>query len=194
MRPLLCCALLFGLLGCASESAPAYYALELPGSEPPSRQVTQGPLLVVERVALPEYLNDMGIAFQQDDVQVVTANQARWAEALDKQLTRSLVQSLSRQFGQIQVVEGPHPDRQIWHLSLEVTGFQGRFDGQAVVAGRWLLQRGEQSYSQAFQRTVPLTEDGYPALVRGLRTGWQQELALLAKGIGVSLETAKKSS
>ena len=192
MRLLLCCALLCSLLGCSSPSAPAYYALELPGSEPPTRQVTQGPLLVVDRVVLPEYLNDMGIAFQQDDVQVVTANQARWAEALDLQLTRSLVQSLSRQFTQLQVVEGPNPDRQVWHLNLEVTGFQGRFDGKAVVAGRWLLQRGEQSYSQAFQQTIPLTEDGYPALVRALRSGWQQEVATLAKEIAASLATAQK--
>ncbi|MGL4206778.1 MAG: ABC-type transport auxiliary lipoprotein family protein [Aeromonadaceae bacterium] len=192
MRPLLCCALLCSLLGCASPSTPAYYALELPGAEPPTRQVTQGPLLVVERVVLPEYLNDMGIAFQQDDVQVVTANQARWAEALDRQLSRSLVQTLSRQFAQLQVVEGPNPDRQVWHLNLEVTGFQGRFDGKAVVAGRWLLQRGELSYSQAFQRTVPLSEDGYPALVRALRSGWQQEVATLAKEIAASLATAQK--
>lgn len=192
MRPLLCCALLCCLLGCSSSSTPSYYALELPGSEPPTRQVTQGPLLVVERVVLPEYLNDMGIAFQQDDVQMVTANQARWAEALDLQLTRSLVQTLSRQFAQLQVVEGPNPDRQVWHLSLEVTGFQGRFDGQAVVAGRWLLQRGEQSYSQAFQRSVALTEDGYPALVRALRSGWQQEVAILAKNITTYFATVPK--
>lgn len=51
---------------------------------------------MVTRVTLPEYLNDMGIAYQQDDVQVVTANQARWSpKALDKQLTQALVLGLS---------------------------------------------------------------------------------------------------
>jgi len=184
----LVCAVL--VVGCASEAAPTYYALSLPGNQAPSRQVTEGPVLVVDRVVLPEYLNDLGIAFQPDDVQIVTANQARWAEALDKQLTRSLVQSLSQQLERVQVLDGGSAGSQVWHLRLDVSAFQGRFDGQAVIAGRWVLQRGEQAYSQAFQRLVPLPEDGYPALVRALRTGWQAEVAELVAEIKPPLASA----
>lgn len=61
---------------------------------------------MVFRVVLPEYLNEIGIAFQQDDVQVVTANQARWAEALDKQLTQALVLGLSDRLSGVQIMEG----------------------------------------------------------------------------------------
>ena len=145
--------------------------------------MTEGPVLVVDRVVLPEYLNDLGIAFQPDDVRIVTANQARWAEALDKQLTRSLVQSLSQQLERVQVLDGGSAGSQVWYLHLDVSAFQGRFDGQAVIAGRWILQRGEQAYSQSFQRLVPLPDDGYPALVRALRTGWQAEVAELVAEI-----------
>ena len=182
------CAVL--VAGCASEAVPAYYALSLSDNQAPSRQVTEGPILVVDRVVLPEYLNDMGIAFQPDDVQIVTANQARWAEALDKQLTRSLVQSLSEQLERVQVLEGPNAKSQVWHLTRETTGFQGRSDGQAVVAGRWVLQQGDKAYSHSFQTQVPLQEDGYPALVRALRKGWQSEIDSLVVAIKPTLVPA----
>lgn len=169
------------LTACAGGTAPAYYALNLPTATTTKIGPQLGDKrLVVTRVTLPEYLNDMGIAYQQDDVQVVTANQARWAEALDRQLTQSLVLGLSGRLSGLQVIDGgdDHPD--YWRLSVEISGFQGRFDGKAVVAGRWVLHRGEQIYSQPFQRLIPLAEDGYPALVRALRDGWQQEIDELA--------------
>jgi uncharacterized lipoprotein YmbA len=39
---------------------------------------------------------------------------------------------------------------------------------------------GKQQYSGQFQQQYPLTADGYPALVRELRTGWQQTTSQLA--------------
>ena len=168
------------LTACSGGAEPAYYALNLPTAKSVTAEQTAGERLVVTRVTLPEYLNDMGIAYQQNDVQVVTANQARWAEALDKQLTQALVLGLSGRLSGVQVIEGADGRPDIWRLSIEVSGFQGRFDGQAVVAGRWVLQRGEQIYSQPFLRLIPLAEDGYPALVRALRDGWQQEIDELA--------------
>ena len=178
------------LTACSGGAEPAYYALNLPTAKSvTAAQQTAGERLVVTRVTLPEYLNDMGIAYQQDDVQVVTANQARWAEALDKQLTQALVLGLSGRLSGVQVIEGADGRPDIWRLSIEVSGFQGRFDGKAVVAGRWVLQRGDQIYSQPFLRLIPLAEDGYPALVRALRDGWQQEIDELA---GMTKLIAKK--
>ena len=169
------------LTACSGGAEPAYYALNLPTAKSvTAAQQTAGERLVVTRVTLPEYLNDMGIAYQQDDVQVVTANQARWAEALDKQLTQALVLGLSGRLSGVQVIDGADGRPDIWRLSVEVSGFQGRFDGKAVVAGRWVLQRGDQVHSQPFLRLIPLAEDGYPALVRALRDGWQQEIDELA--------------
>ena len=169
------------LTACSGGAEPAYYALNLPTAKSvTAAQQTAGERLVVTRVTLPEYLNDMGIAYQQDDVQVVTANQARWAEALDKQLTQALVMGLSGRLSGVQVIEGADGRPDIWRLSIEVSGFQGRFDGKAVVAGRWVLQRGDQIHSQPFLRLIPLAEDGYPALVRALRDGWKQEIDELA--------------
>lgn len=174
-----CLVLLLG--GCAADPTPAYYALTLASDPAPAKPVSQGPVLVVERISLPDYLNDLGIAYQQDDVQIVQANQARWAEALDRQLGRAVQEQLSRQLERVQVVPGPASPPDAWHLWLEVEGFQGRYDGRALVAGRWRLQQGERIYSQAFAEAVPLDEDGYPALVRALRKGWQEQVAQMAE-------------
>jgi len=180
MRRFLSLSLLL-LAGCAGGSTPAYYALNLPADKAPAVAPAQGGArLLVSRVVLPEYLNEIGIAFQQDDVQVVTANQVRWAEALDKQLTQALVLGLADRLAGVQVIEGADARPDLWRLSVEVTAFQGRYDGKAVVAGRWLLQQGDKLYAQPFQRLIPLNEDGYPALVRSLRDGWQQEIASMA--------------
>ena len=177
------------LAGCAGGAAPAYYALNLPADKVATASpVASGPRLVVSRVVLPEYLNEIGIAFQQDDVQVVTANQARWAEALDKQLTQALVLGLSDRLPVVQVIEGSDGRSDLWRLTVEVSAFQGRYDGKAVVAGRWLLQQGDKVYSQPFQRLLPLTEDGYPALVRALRDGWQQEITSMAEQLSATVK------
>lgn len=187
-RFLTLCLLL--LAGCAGGVEPAYYALNLPADKAATASpVSSGTRLVVSRVVLPEYLNEIGIAFQQDDVQVVTANQARWAEALDKQLTQALVLGLSDRLSGVQVMEGSDSRPDLWRLSVEVTAFQGRYDGKAVVAGRWLLQQGDKVYSQPFQRLIPLTEDGYPALVRALRDGWQQEITNMAERFLATVKT-----
>ncbi|MGL4206109.1 MAG: ABC-type transport auxiliary lipoprotein family protein, partial [Aeromonadaceae bacterium] len=100
------------------------------------------------------------------------------------------VQSLSRQLQQVQVLEGEGADADSWHLAVTITAFQGRFDGQAIVAGRWILRRDELIYSQSFQRSIPLSEDGYPALVRALREGWQTEVKQLGQELQPTL-TAK---
>lgn len=171
----------FGLLtGCAGGAPSAsYYVLDLPDTAPQAVHLGQQPVLVVDRVQLPDYLNDVGIAFQQDDVQVVTANQARWAEALDKQLSRSLIRQLSAGLNGWQVVDGSASPND-WRLSLELSGFQGRYDGQALVSGRWVLRHGTLVSSQAFQELIPQSADGYPALVRALRQGWQQAVSQLS--------------
>lgn len=174
----------FGLLtGCAGGAPSAsYYVLDLPDTAPQAVHLGQQPVLVVDRVQLPDYLNDVGIAFQQDDVQVVTANQARWAEALDKQLSRSLIRQLSAGLNGWQVVDGSASPND-WRLSLELSGFQGRYDGQALVSGRWVLRHGTLVSSQAFQELIPQSADGYPALVRALRQGWQQAVSQLSSQI-----------
>lgn len=188
MRQLLIPAVGLWLAACASEPTPAYYALTLPDEAPPARVASQGRRLLVQRVELPDYLMGPGIAFQQDDVQLVTASQARWAETLDRQLTLSLLEQLSRRLPDVELVEGAGSGEapQLW---LSLSAFQGRHDGRALLAGRWRLVQGERTLASGrFQRSEPLQDDGYPALVRALRQGWLAEVDQLAGELATRLK------
>ncbi|MFB0974794.1 MAG: ABC-type transport auxiliary lipoprotein family protein [Tolumonas sp.] len=191
LRLFLAGLLLWGLTACSSSNnSPNYYAIALPDTQ--SSEVAPGlqPVVAVSDIELADYLNSVGIVYQQDDVQLVTANQHRWAEALDKQLTRSLLQNLRQQLPDYQWQTGQIARQTVAQLQVKVRGFHGRADGHAVISGEWTLLTDTQQYSGQFQQQYPLTADGYPALVRELRAGWQQTSQQLAIQLKPLLATA----
>ena len=181
LRSLFIGLLFVGLSACSSSSStPQYYAIALPDAQNHVQTPSQQPVVAVSDVELADYLNSVGIVYQQDDVQLTTATQHRWAEALDKQLTRALLQNLRTQLPDWQWQNGQTSMQNIAQLQIKVRGFHGKADGHAVISGEWTLMTGKQQYSGQFQQQYPLTADGYPALVRELRTGWQQPTSQLA--------------
>ncbi len=192
-RYLLVVLLLCGLSACSTATAPQYYAIALPDEQSGTLSASQQPVVAVSDVELADYLSSIGIVYQQDDVQLTTANQHRWAEALDKQLTRALLQNLRQQLPDWQWQNGQMAGQNIAQLQVKIRGFHGKADGHAVISGEWVLNTGKQQYSGQFQQLYPLTADGYPALVRELRTGWQQTTSQLAMQLKPLLQNAAHS-
>ncbi len=192
-RYLLVVLLLCGLSACSTATAPQYYAIALPDEQSGTLSASQQPVIAVSDVELADYLSSIGIVYQQDDVQLTTANQHRWAEALDKQLTRALLQNLRQQLPDWQWQNGQMAGQNIAQLQVKIRGFHGKADGHAVISGEWVLNTGKQQYSGQFQQLYPLTADGYPALVRELRTGWQQTTSQLAMQLKPLLQNAAHS-
>lgn len=192
-RYVLVVLLLCGLSACSTATAPQYYAIALPDEQSGTLSASQQPVIAVSDVELADYLSSIGIVYQQDDVQLTTANQHRWAEALDKQLTRALLQNLRQQLPGWQWQNGQMAGQNIAQLQVKVRGFHGKADGHAVISGEWVLNTGKQQYSGQFQQLYPLTADGYPALVRELRTGWQQTTSQLAMQLKPLLQNAAHS-
>ena len=194
LRSLLVALLVCGLSACSSNAtAPHYYAIALPDVQSSPVTPSQQPVVAVSDVELADYLNSVGIVYQQDDVQLTTASQHRWAEALDKQLTRALLQNLRAQLPGLQWQNGQISMPNIAQLQIKVRGFHGKADGHAVISGEWTLMKGTQQYSGEFQQLYPLTADGYPALVRELRTGWQQTTSQLATQLKPLLQNTTHS-
>ena len=79
LRLLLTGLLLGGLAACSNGSAPHYYAIALPEAQNSFVTPNQQPVVSVNDIDLADYLNSVGIVYQQDDVQLTTANQHRWA-------------------------------------------------------------------------------------------------------------------
>ncbi|ACQ91906.1 protein of unknown function DUF330 [Tolumonas auensis DSM 9187] len=192
-RYVLVVLLLCGLSACSTATAPQYYAIALPDEQSGTLSASQQPVVAVSDVELADYLSSIGIVYQQDDVQLTTANQHRWAEALDKQLTRALLQNLRQQLPDWQWQNGQMAGQNIAQLQVKIRGFHGKADGHAVISGEWVLNTGKQQYSGQFQQLYPLTADGYPALVRELRTGWQQTTSQLAMQLKPLLQNAAHS-
>lgn len=192
-RYLLVVLLLCGLSACSTATAPQYYAIALPDEKSGTLSASQQPVVAVSDVELADYLSSIGIVYQQDDVQLTTANQHRWAEALDKQLTRALLQNLRQQLPDWQWQNGQMAGQNIAQLQVKIRGFHGKADGHAVISGEWTLMKGTQQYSGEFQQLYPLTADGYPALVRELRTGWQQTTSQLATQLKPLLQNTTHS-
>ena len=172
LRPRLTCtaiALLLGLTGCASPSAPSYYQLPLP-------EVTQGKVaatggaVFVAPVQVASYLNGRGLVLATSEVELAIARQHLWAEALDQQLQRQLRQRLQLLRPDLSVLMQSQSDAV--NLTINVERFYGQADGTALFSGRYTLS--SRSGSSAFQYKVPLQQDGYPALVAAFSQAVQQ--------------------
>jgi uncharacterized lipoprotein YmbA len=146
-------------------------------------------LLRVERVALASYLDGEGIVMQTSEVAIRAARNHLWADDLAAQLHRDLMGRLAEQLDGVRVL-GPDqrvrgPGREVMELTVTLDRFQGRFDGYAVVGGKWQLldDQGEVRAGQRFRRERPLERDGYPALVSSLKQAWMGIVAGIADGV-----------
>jgi len=146
-------------------------------------------LLRVKRIELARYLDVDGIVMQTSDVAVRAARNHLWAEDLAAQLHRDLRQRLAEQLDGVRVL-GPDqqlraPGREIMELTVTIDRFQGRFDGYAVVGGKWELldSGGGIQGGKRFQRQQALAQDGYPALVETLKDAWMRAVADIANGL-----------
>lgn len=176
--------------GCSTrtpDEGPTHYLLT---DRPSAPEPTGGQrLLRVKRIELARYLDVEGIVMQTSDVAVRAARNHRWAEDLAAQLHRDLRQRLAEQLDGVRVL-GPNerlraPEREVMELTVTVDRFQGRFDGYAIVGGRWQLvdSEGEVQAGQRFQREEVLAQDGYPALVESLKDAWTDIVAGIANGV-----------
>ncbi|RDB42240.1 hypothetical protein DU490_14145 [Halomonas sp. DQ26W] len=171
-------AMLLGLSGCATSSAPANRFM-LPDSEAArsaSPDVEQ--VLLVRTPRLAHYLDVDGIVLQLDDISLNAARQHLWAEPLGRQLERGMRARLSERLVDTRVLrdEGGHRGPNALLLRIEVDSFQGRYDGLAVASGQWqlLAADGELVAMDNFRVETELDDDGYPALVRALGRSWDQ--------------------
>lgn len=161
------------LTACSSSPKMNYYQLpKLPGSTVISHQTVSQPIWV-ENVAVADYLAGNGVVYQTNDVQYVIASSNRWASPLDQQLQQTLVSNLSAELPGALVSSAPLGQQQDT-LNVTVTGFNGRYDGMAVITGDWILQREGRIIKRPFTVVLPQAEDGYDPLVRTLAQGWQQ--------------------
>jgi len=177
-RALMAIGLSLWLAGCAS-SGPAPTQYLLPGDDAATLAGADAAhRLVVAPPRLARFLDVDGLVLQLDDITLNAANHHQWAEPLARQLERGLRARLAARLPETRILSDSADSRRrnVPSLHLEVTGFHGRYDGQAVTQGQWQLRdaEGELQAEARFSVDVALAEDGYPALVRALGTSWDR--------------------
>ena len=172
------------LTGCAAQSTPTN-RYTLPQTDSPqqaSEPSPQAATLAVGPVEVASYLDQEGIVMQTSDIELNAANQNLWAESLGQQLTRRLRQSLAADLPNVVVQNTSRSEAGTQRLTLSVDQFQGRYDGQAVASGEWQLHEGNELLAQRhFEVSQPLSDDGYPALVRTLGAVWNEVARQIAE-------------
>ncbi|MBN3181858.1 membrane integrity-associated transporter subunit PqiC [Pectobacterium brasiliense] len=158
----------------SSNTQKTYYQLPtIAETNTPQAVVNQGHPLWVEHVSVADYLANAGLVYQTNDVQYVIASNNLWASPLDQQLQQALVTNLGHKLpGWVVTTQPQGSDQAV--LNVTVTGFHGRYDGNVIVRGEWMLTYQGKVVKHPFNVVLPQTEDGYDALVRTLAQGWQQ--------------------
>ncbi|MGM3176212.1 membrane integrity-associated transporter subunit PqiC [Dickeya lacustris] len=160
--------------GCASPQK-IYYQLPVTAQKAQTSVTqAQGRQLWVAPIALADSLAGSGLVFQTSPVRYTIAANNLWASPLDQQLQQALVASLRHDLAGWHVFSSGPVTKNTASLRVNVTAFQGRFDGRAVIQGEWVLQDEQRVVTQPFALEIALREDGYDALVSALAQGWQQ--------------------
>jgi uncharacterized lipoprotein YmbA len=137
---LLC--VLFGLVGCFRSPTPRYFTLIPAVAESaPTTPSTQGPHVGLVSLTMPPYLLDPRMSLVAGDAEIVRDEFERWAEDLDENFRRVLLEDLSRELASSNVsaidVTAARPGTRM--LRVEVLRFDTDTDGIARLRIRWSL-------------------------------------------------------
>lgn len=166
------------LAACSSSVELRYYQLPQTAvvTAPPA---ASAPVLYIEPVMVASFLNTNALILQTSAVELHKTTQHQWAEALDQQLQRALVNGLQQALPAYRVTS-QQPGSDAMRLLVQVEQFHGQQQGIALVSGRFHLLQGDKVQSQSFQLQLPQPDEGYPALVDTLGQGWQQAITQFA--------------
>ncbi|RLM23052.1 hypothetical protein BIY29_11130 [Brenneria alni] len=174
-------ALVLLLTACGSNTQKTYYQLPaMQDATTPVEKTVNDRQLWLEHVSVADYLANVGLVYQTNDVQYVIASNNVWASPLEQQLQQSLVANLGHAMPGWLVTTQPQGSEQSV-LNISVTAFHGRYDGKAVISGEWVLNHHGRVLKQPFNVVLPQSEDGYDALVRTLAIGWRQVAQSIAR-------------
>ena len=177
------------LTACSSSVALRYY--QLPQAVIATAQPdAAAPVLYVEPVMVAAYLNSNSLILQTSAVELHKTTQHQWADPLDQQLQRLLVNGLQQALPAYRVTS-QQPGSETARLLVQVEQFHGQQQGIVLVSGRFHLLKGDKVQSQSFQLQLPQPDEGYPALVDTLGQGWQQAIAQFAAAVGNFAPIAK---
>jgi uncharacterized lipoprotein YmbA len=140
-----------------------------------------------------DFLAGNGLVYQVSNHELAIARQHLWAGDITEQIKVKMVSLLANECPREASVN--IPAQQPLTLTLSFNEFHGRYSGDALIGGHWRISKtsGEQVLQVDFHYDVPLTSDGYPALVESLSLGLEKLARDIDAGIASLNLTSEQS-
>ncbi len=159
---LLCCMLF--LCSCSHISLPSsVYVIDVPQENEKqfdnSVHSGNGPVIAIMPISIPAYLNRPQIVMREKGSRIQISENHRWAENLDKAISRVLATSLTDTLSAVNVVAVPlklgvHFD---YTIQLDISRFEGNLNESLELDAFWTLQKnGVKVLQSSFYKKVPV--------------------------------------
>ena len=119
----------------------AYVLGDTPAAATATTDQTTFPVIQIERVRLPDYLDTTEIMRRKED-QLVPSVTGRWGERLSVGVTRAVIASLAAQLPRMIVTAAPSARPPTWRIFMDVDAFEPRADGQVILVAHWTIVAG----------------------------------------------------
>ena len=135
------------LSGCMRDSKPVqFYMLNADSGVAGTARVpaaTQGPVIGLGPIRIPEYLNRPQMIVAITDNQYRLSEDHRWAERLDQNISLALFKALPRQLGTDRIVRYPWSQRQVidYQVGIDILEFNVDASGQSRLIAQWFVKR-----------------------------------------------------
>jgi len=177
LQIMLLMTLLSAIIGCSSDVPNKNYfqlTSDLANNGSTMTQSTHY-FIWIESIEVADFLNKSGIVLQTDDIKYTTATNHLWVSALSQQLAERLSQDLTQIMPNYLVSTNSITTPSLT-VKLFIDGFHGNYNGDAIITGRWVMtDKSGKIVTKVIKRQIPLTTNGYDALVKALSQGWQDE-------------------
>ncbi len=161
--------LLAGLLSACAATPPTQYFTLPDSAYLPPAGLANRPTAVQVVLAAP--LDQGGLVYQTEPLQLNFARRNLWAAPLDQSLAAAFSNRLNRHSSRF-MPYGHQPEGQV--LTIHISQFQGSYQGHTTVSGYAQWPDGR---TRPFQIHTPQQGDGYPAMVESLSIGLDQAVA-----------------
>ncbi len=134
------------LSGCMRDSKPVqFYMLNANSGNTATVRLpasTQGQVIGLGPIRIPEYLNRPQMIVAITDNQYQLSEDHRWAERLDQNISLALFKALPRQLGTDRIVRYPWSQRQTidYQVGIDILEFNINASGQSRLVAQWFIK------------------------------------------------------
>ena len=143
------------------------------------------PLVRIERVRLPDYLDSRDILTRSGG-EVVPSQTGRWAERLSVGVTRALAASLATGLTHVVVTSEQPVEPPILRVLVDITAFEATANRQVVLVARWTVTNGTGEKSLTAEQasfTEPVAPGDDSAVVAAMSLALEKLADRIAAGV-----------